>query len=369
MSSPSFGAASQLTNFGRQFSITIQTQDGTTYTLNSSPDIGVRVEFDIELVALMVYQRATLKIYNLNTTTQSQILSSAPSQSTILNFLKYGQPVDAGTLVTISAGYTYGLSGAFNAQSSQIYQGNVLQAIWLRPGVVDSVLELRCVNGIATDALNFVNFGMAKGGNDYQAVKQIAHNSNISPLDIDDGAQAAMSAQTYPGSQAFGTRPFEILRGIGNQNKLLSWIDADGLHMRSFSGTLAPPTLAYGPPPQPNAPSNSQTPSTIQGVTVQPTLLGTPAQTNDGILFRVLLDSQPKIGTVVALTPNVLVNAAQYNLGGSSLQPVPSQSGTYVIAGLRFFGDSRGRGDDWYTEIQGLVQDYFTNFDKAAPPN
>jgi hypothetical protein len=369
MSSPSFGAASQLTNFGRQFSITIQTQDGTTYTLNSSPDIGVRVEFDIELVALMVYQRATLKIYNLNTTTQSQILSSAPSQSTILNFLKYGQPVDAGTLVTISAGYTYGLSGSFNAQSSQIYQGNVLQAIWLRPGVVDSVLELRCVNGIATDALNFINFGMASGGTDYEAVNQIAQNAKISPVDIDSGAQTAMTAATYPGSQAFADRPFKILQRIGDQNKLLSWVDSDGLHMRSFNGPLAAPTLAYGPPSQTNATPANQTPSTIQGVTVQPTLLGTPAQTNDGILFRVLLDSQPKIGTIIALTPNVLVNAAQFNLGGNSLPPVPSQSGTYVVAGLRFFGDSRGRGDDWYTEIHGLVQDYFSNFLEASAPN
>jgi hypothetical protein len=34
----------------------------------------------------------------------------------------------------------------------------------------------------------------------------------------------------------------------------------------------------------------------------------------------------------------------------------------YIIGSLRHVGDSRGKGDDWYTEILGLSLDYFSNF-------
>ena len=155
-------------------------------------------------------------------------------------------------------------------------------------------------------------------------------------------------------------KPLGIIENICFQHNLYSWISPNGLNIRSFgpSNFQQTPAYAYGPPNLPG----SYAPNGTTTRQVKKTLIGVPQQTEDGVQFRVLMDSTPKIGDLVQLAPGTIINPASLTYGGTQLPPIPSQTGVYIVGGLRHAGDSRGKGDDWYTEIVGLSQDYFTNF-------
>ena len=136
----------------------------------------------------------------------------------------------------------------------------------------------------------------------------------------------------------------------------------------SLNDTLTP-DYAYGPPNL----SSYTSGGTTTGV-IKPTLIGYPEGTQDGVMFRVLLDSAVKIWDVVQIAPGdsthrgTAINSFQFQYG-STYQPQPNAQGVYIVAGIKHVGDTRGNGDDWYTEITAMTPKFFQTRRDAYLPS
>ena len=337
--------------FGRAWHLAIDTQDGSHLVLTSSQPQALRVTFSVEMAILLAVFQAQVSIYNVSSQSTSLMSSGSPN---LYDLWKFNKPLVMGNSVSLSAGYqTFGQP--FDYQANEIYRGKVLQPIQTRENVVDYKLTLRLLTGLIEDVVNFTSFPVAKGTSNLNVLNQICANCNP-PIQIQNGAidpaaQQALSQTLAPRGQVIHDRPWRQIRDILNTNNLYGWVGANGLAVRSL-GTeptttpnwiFAPadPLGAYAPAPQ----------------GAKKTLIGTPQQTQDGILFRVLLDNQVRLGDVVQVT-GALVQPV--SIGYGNLPPFFSPTGMYVVAGIRHVGDSRGQGDDWYTEIHAMIYDFFS---------
>ena len=365
--------------FGRAWKITADAADGTHLVISSDQfDDALRVTFTIDMFMLLTYWQATVTIYNLSNEAATKIWQGntnfGPKPGGLLDsrgILRQQQPFILGDVVTISGGYQSGISGKFDASTSVLYCGKVLQPIWTRENVVDYKLTLRLTTGLPEDAHNFASFPLEKGVTDYEKLTQVCGLANTPiPIDkIDDDAKAELGKQTYPRSQVVHSRPYDVLREIMRQHSLFAWVKPidpatgiGGLNVRKFdpNAPAQTPDYAYAPP---NLEGQYTTDGTMQGL-VKKTLIGTPEQTQDGVLFRVLLDPLVRIGDIVQLAPGTIVNP--YPLQYGAVPPAaPLVNGLYTVAGIRHVGDTRGRGDDWYTEIQGLVPNFFASYSET----
>ncbi len=347
--------------FGRAWNVSIQTQTAGKFAIDNSAGETLRVVFDINKFLLMAYWEMTVTIYNLSSPTQSTLYKDNPG---IANLWRFNQPVILGDEVSVSAGYQLSDSGAFGQTSNLLYNGHVLQYIATQENVVDKRLTLRCITGLLDDALGFTSTSLSNGTSDLDALNQIASDSGIPIENMDSGAQTALTQSQYSRGRAVHGKPFDEIRSIARQNNLWAWVSPNGLNVRSFSDVTAstPPKYTYGPPRLPGSYTRYQTSNT----SIRTTLIGTPEQTQYGVMFRVLMDSDPKIGDVVELAPGTIINAAPIQYG--SLAPVPSQNGLYVVTGIRHYGDTRGMGNDWFTEITAVVFNFFPDFISSHSP-
>lgn len=370
MSTPSTGTQSR-SFFLRAFSITITTAQGA-FTITNAQYESLRVVFTIEqyIFPLKDYWTSSVTIYNLSESTLSAITQGSVSLS---NPFAFRTPLQMGSTVSISGGYQYGSSGAFSASANVLSTGRLFQSIVTKENVVDYKLTLRCISALAEDILSNTNLSIGKNTSDLQTINQVIAGSanpfDFAPGSPDAASLAALKSVVHPGAQTFRDKPLSIVSDITRQHPgIHSWISTSPeglnlLNMRTFgpSDFQQPPAYAYAPP---NLTGQKYAP----GIKVKQTVLGVPEQTQDGVTFRVLLDSVPKVGDLVQLALGTVIQATPLQYGGNQTPPIPSQSGVYIIGGLKHYGDIRGKGDDWYTEILGLSQDYFNNWTKARTP-
>ena len=361
--------------WGRKFSISIATLQGT-FTINNSQYESLRVVItvDAHLTPTPSMPQATVTVYNLATAVSNQLSQNTQS---LANPWMFGQPLEFGTTITISAGYQYGSTGAFTSSANLIFSGRVFQSMQTREHVTEYKLTLRCIIGLLEDLTNITSGSVKPGSNDYDTLLQMVRQGKtpipFPDANIDAASKAALQAASQPGARSFNGRPFGLIAGLVRQHNIYNWMDplGSGLNLRSFgpSNFQPPPAFSFGPP---NAVLDGQgktySPSSSSQTQVKKTLIGTPEQTQDGVVFRVLLDSSVHLGDLVQLVPGTLISPVALQYGGQNLPPIPSQNGLYIVGGLKHYGDSRGVGDDWYTEINGLVQDYFVNFGLARTP-
>ena len=359
------GTGAQPSSQGLQFwlrawEIDITTPQGTYTITNGQPGCeSLRVSFNVEMYAypLQAFWQAEVVIYNLSAAIAKQILQSSTSIGRAWNF---AQPIAMGDSVSISAGYQYTGSGTFNPAAQLLYKGRVFQSIWTRENVTDYKLTLRLITALVEDLWNVANIPLGPGTSDLEKVNQVTkYSTNEIPIErIDDAASAILDQHKLPGSQALRDRPLSIIEDVAYQHNLYSWISWKGLNIRSFgpSDFKNLPAYAYGPPDLPG----SYAPTGTTTGQIHKTLIGVPQQTQDGVTFRVLMDSTPRVGDVVQLAPGTIINPVALQYGGNTLPPIPSGSGLYIVARLHHVGDSRG--NDWYTEILGMSDDYFNQF-------
>jgi hypothetical protein len=365
-----------LQDFGRAYSIVVTPQSGgqpvTLATTPATPALRVLFEIDIKMGTpqLIYIWQAQVTLYNLTAST-ANALSSNTAQTQVVaganiaNAFDAKTPLQMGDKVEIAAGYEP-TSGTFNAQQNKIYTGNILQAIGTRENVTDTKLTLRLITNLVLAQFAFTSIQRPKNVTDYQVIQQIVSDLKTSIAYIDQQSQTLLSNQTYSRGQVIFDRPCNAFSNICKQNNIFPWIDENGLNLRSFSAPAAAvPSVAstittYSPPNFGNTPS---TPGVI------PTILGVPEQfyngTGFGVTFRVLMDSSVKLGALVAIAAGTAINSYTINYNPQSGQPpvaLPNPTGTYIVVGIRHVGDSRGQGDDWYTEITAMAPVYFTQF-------
>jgi hypothetical protein len=116
-------------------------------------------------------------------------------------------------------------------------------------------------------------------------------------------------------------------------------------------------------------PFTSYIPTAGQVPVVSPTsgLLGVPEQTPQGLRMRVLLNPTMKIGRCIQLQ-DTTINQLRFGLSvdkGTQLGNrnanarlnTSNPSGLYYVMAADHHGDSRGHGDDWFTEMTCLAVD------------
>jgi hypothetical protein len=363
-------APSPIANFGRAWYISLVPQNGgqrlALASIPASPS--VHVEFSIERFMLQTVGQAKVVIYNLGNSTTSMISSGQNAQTAAAaagKSLSLQDSILMGDTVTISAGYQSGPKASFNSAANLLFTGNVLQSIATRENVTDAKLTLVCVQNLAAQMFAKTNQPFPKGVSDWTIFQQAMKDAGLDQnQNIDSASQQALEATIYSKAHPVSGNSLDLIDDIAKQHNLAYWIGSGGFNMKSFDKAPTVADYAYGPP---NLSSYKTQPVSTPGNIVKPTLIGVPEGTQDGVVFRVLLDSQVKIGNAVQIAPGTAINAYQFNYG--TLQPIPNAQGIYRVAGIRHVGDSRGPGDDWYTEIIGMTPKFFSTRSLIGTPS
>jgi hypothetical protein len=350
----------QIPYFGRAWQIKLEIQGGPTVVLSSSnTDNPLRTLIKVETAVLNSrYWIADITIFNLN----PQLLSAQSGNVPVNEQWQFNQQTKLGDIISVSAGFTYSASGAFDPANNLIFKGVVFQPIWTRESVVNWKLDLRCILGLMEDTYNVVNFTLGAGATPYDVLSHISRTSGVA---IDQVDQDRLTQQKAPRAQTIMGRPGEALRQLSKDYGLQYWISPNGINMRKMSvDANTVPRYTYGPPNLANYNTGS---GKAPSAAIKRTLLGTPAQTQQGVIFRVLMDAQPKLGEIVGLAPGTIISKLPYTPG--QLPSILDQNGVYIISGINHVGDSRGTGDDWYTEITAMTSAFFPSMFLPTTPN
>jgi hypothetical protein len=338
-------------------------------------DESLKVTFSTEVVSYKApYYSADISVFNLNQNTQQALLDTAG------NTWGGNDPIQQGNVVQLFAGYQSNFNGAplplvftnagFQpvapapaASSSLIWTGQVYQPMWERVNVTDYKITLHCMVGFLQGVQNFVSFTQGYNSNQVDILRRIAKESTngIAIDNIADLEAAVGTTQLARGKTTFG-RPDEILQQIAQTNNLMFYLSPNGINVRSIApvSAQATPDLVYGPPWPPTATVQPENP-----LLYTPTLIGTPQQTQEGVVFRVLMDSRVKLGNTVQLDLSGIKQLPRYP---NQYLSVLDQTLTYVVCAVRHVGDTRG--DDWYTEITGVSKNFWPIYAQtSAQPN
>jgi hypothetical protein len=307
--------------FGRSWRVTIQLQaTGETWTIpDGAAGEPLKCAFEIEQYANASWWFADISVFNF----ARSYAQSSGSKSGV---------VQQGDVVTLSAGYQSPASGV-------IFTGTVLQPIWERSSDTDFKFTLHCVVGMFEDQYGQVNTTIAAGQTQADAVRQVA-NACAKPIPI-EYLDPALENKRYPRGIAVSAVAREFFDVIAVDNEMQMWIGPKGLHIGPLATDYSTPDVVYAPPFSGSASQSGPT---------KYTLIGTPRQTELGLTFRVLLDSDVQLKSLVQVT-NAVANRVRYE--PNRFPPIFNPDGVFNVAGLRHIGDTRG--NDWYTEITAVT--------------
>jgi hypothetical protein len=258
--------------------------------------------------------------------------------------------LSAGCIVSVAAGY------AVEGTPGEIFRGTLFQAIVSKPDNVTTVLKLICFIGLDELTDSYVKATTGPGATQRQIVLAMAANCFKA-----DGSTASIpTAYIAPDSHfkrgplprsstIFGTSN-RLFKTIANANEMGVVMGPTGLSVGKIDGAKkATPDMIYAPPL-----TEGQTQPTSEG-NIRYCLLGTPAQTQLGVDFRVLLDSRLtfKLPALQAQLKNVVIEQTSLLSSAQSgtNQSLLTQDGVYFVAGVTHVGDTRG--NDWESRVSG----------------
>ena len=329
---PLWGQAWELT-------VTAATASGSQTTVVSSnawePE-ALRITFDVlQAMNTAPLWYADINIYNLDAQSEQNILLNA-------------------TWATLKAGFQFGPS-----ISSIIWDGPVFQAILTREDVVDQRITLHCV-ALPGPLEEVVNFSMGQFSSQQQLLARIAQGINLPPMTPAQGTVGSTAAQRmtvtqYPrGNTVFG-KSSKFMTQLADSNFLQSWNDGKQAYLSEVDTGNRTPDLIYAPPFPPEY--QIQTGDVPDGTTLS--IIGTPQQIQQGVIFTVLLDPRLKVGL-----PQLMVQLVRTALNFELRNPNPnselptalSSNLTFFVGQVHHFGDSRG--NNWETEVTGWSTGY-----------
>lgn len=329
-------AASQLSLYGRRYQITVATtatadnpvRNIITVTDSDLEPGALRATFEIEQRAFQVYWTAEICIYNLDQATTDLLL---------------GQQVQ-NLEVTVSAGYVNGPYGV-------IWSGPVFQPLFERVGTIDFKITLHCILGLIEGSRNFINKTLAGEITQLQLMQQIA-DSAFTPIKLSSVSPKLSTKKLPRGKPVFGS-PMKYFTQVAEDNNMQCWLDKKGLSMSYLNDDDIPsqPSIVFSPPALPSSRvAGNPVSSFSNGV-----IVGTPQQTQYGVYFRALLNPNVQITRPYTV---VKIDHSQIRKQKAVLGQVPTlldQDGIYIVAGVRFSGDTRG-GNNWYVEVDGFTR-------------
>ena len=315
-------SAAPIPFFGRSFKVQVTTAAAGTVTLADSSwgNESLRITFETERLITMEeapYSTADISIYNLDTATQNLVINQ-------------------GDEVTLSAGYDYN-------KDTVIFQGKLFQPLAERVDVIDSKLTLRCIDWLLEDKSVHVEVTISAPSTQLDAVKLVAAQAGITSRDLDE---VTLTQKKFPRGRTITGSAMKYFLEVASDNHLGISIWNGKLTMKSLTPNSDVPFQVF-------APVHTDAPQTTGGLTKQ-TLIGTPQQTERGVIFRVLLDSTVDLWQLVKLaSPTVRRIPIAPN---PTTIPVVNTDGLYAVISIRHSGDSRG--NDWYTECGCVTREW-----------
>lgn len=284
--------------YERIYRISITKFNGLSISLSD-----LRCVFAFKKSMGQIAQYGEVTIYNLNQNTETDVFQNAK-------------------LVTIEAGYRDGSFGI-------IFQGNIKQPIRGKENGTDYYLTLGAIDGEDALNLSFVNFTTGAGQLPKQIVEQVVRASNI-PFEFEIIGE--LGEQKSERGQSFFGQPKEILQNIATNNNAA---------MYSNNGVLTIAAL------------NAQAPNGVPELNFQTGLIGTPAQADEGVTARCLINPDIKLGDWVKLNnKNIVLSILPFQ---QQLNPnVLDLDGLYRVIGITVTGDTRG--DAWYYDLELVSQ-------------
>lgn len=300
----------------------------------------LRITFEVQSATVnSPWWYADISIYNLSTATIQAIIFNA-------------------AWVTLSAGFQTGptLSGV-------IWDGPILQVLYDLENVVDQRITLHCQANPFVNSGGIVSFSIGKGSTQADLLSKAAKAINLPDISQTQGtlspyAQQALDQKSYPrGNTVFG-RIGNFTELISGDQFLQTFRDGYKMYMTDLGqpNVTPDPDFTFCPP---NPLGNTPVPA---GTT--PTVIGTPRQTPQGVIFTVLLDPRLKIKlpfqvvSLVRTLPSQIAIAPDINSAGNVVTPLDADL-TFFLSQVKHVGDSRG--NDWYTEVTGYNPRYGQN--------
>lgn len=308
---------STIPQFGRKWNITITATPGEngfsdtlTFGSNDWDTEGLKVEFEVKTGVRQALWFADIAIYNLN--------SSAANLT-----------ITQGMSVTFDAGY-------MNQPYGTIFDGTIYQPTWERIDVINYKLTLHCIVSIGIGTSNFAIGNNAAGIKQRDAVARMAAKALV-PINIlpqDSVSSAQLDAATLSRGMVWFGDPVKYFEQATKQNNINTWATTQGQQIQSLEAN-------------PN-----QAPTVTVGAGLG--LVGTPQQTQYGVDLRLLLNPNVLPLTKIQLDQSVTVRQLQQTptVDGSNFATSLDQSGTYIVGGVSFVGDTRGNA--WYVDVTGF---------------
>lgn len=307
-----------------------------TISTDSWDPEALRIVFEVQNATIQSpWWYADIIIYNLNT---------EAIQSLIFN----------ASWVTLKAGFQTGptLSGV-------IWDGPILQVLYDQEDVVNQRITLHCQANPLVMNEGVVSFSMGVFSTQAQMLSKAAAAINLPPISQTAGtlsayAQQALSAKAYPrGNTVFG-KIGSLMSQVADDQFLSTYRDGYKAYMTDLGqpGTTPPaPDFVFCPPNAPGA-------AVPAGTT--PTIIGTPRQVPQGVVFTVLLDPRLKVQLppiVIQLLRTLPIQLAiQPGPGAGNINTPLDANLVFFLAQVKHVGDSRG--NDWYTEVTGYSTTY-----------
>lgn len=337
--------ASTINWWGRAYELTVYTtQDGSgtaaaVLSCNAWEPEALRITFDINETAVQSpWWFGEICVYNMN---------DSSIQSALFN----------AQWVTLKAGYQ---SVAVQNESGQsplgiIWSGCVMQVLYERESVIDNKITFHCL-ATNTKLSRGLNFSMGPLATQAQVVSRmvgaVPTDVVITPMPEELANNQYVRARTLFGI----TDKYFAQISLGND---MTWFrTTKGVQIGQLISASQTPDLVYSvPPPQsPPLPANWNNPTS----TTTYTILGSPQQTDSGVIFRVLLDPRliVKLPALLVRIDNTVIRQMKANIPQAPLIPLDVDN-SYVVGSVRHRGDSRG--NDWYSEVTGWTRQYALN--------
>lgn len=235
------------------------------------------------------------------------------------------------TRVVLQAGY----EGNFGL----IFDGTVVQTRRGRTSQVDTHLDITAADGDAAYNFAIVSTTLAAGSTAQDHFNVAAQA--MAKHGVGVGYTAGLQSNPLPRGKVMFGMARDFMRGVARATQT-TWSIQDGKIVV--------------------IPETSYMPGEIPVINSDTGLIGLPVQTQNGINFRVLLNPNIKIGTLVQLD-NKAVQQFEYGLSveqqaqnkRTALENQLQTDGYYYVMWAEHQGDTRG--NEWYTDVVCLAAD------------
>lgn len=316
MSAPDF--------FGRTWNLQVQVKAANeTWQLSNDgwDSEALRITFDIGQQATTAWWYADISIYNL-----------APGLHELIK---------KGDVVTLSAGYQ-----SPGSNNRLIFKGEIYQPLWERNTAFDYRLTLHCLVGRLLEKNNEVSLTVPAQYNDDQAVRMVAEAAGINVTYLDPVLSDTKTKRER--AEPFAGNPRIFFDLIAANHKINCWVDWNGLNVRPLAPLGEIPTRVYAPPLSPDS-----TIITQDGGSTRYTLIGAPQQTEQGVAFRTLIDSELTLGDLVKLDFSTVRQLA-FGPFDQLKNLLFNKDGVFLAFAIRHLGDTRG--NEWFTEVGAVTR-------------